>query len=79
MLRAFANGVWFTAAPVTASEDCEGCIFQKERSRVCDAANHAAKDAGLPECVGPRDVSVCIYVRDPSDGRQADLLIGGEA
>lgn len=76
MLRAFANGIYFTAEPAT--NECAGCCFDNERSSVCRAAGEEAIAAGLPDCEC-RGVSTHIYVRDPSDGRQADLLIGGEA
>lgn len=72
MPNANAHDVWFIAAP--APDDCVGCLFESELGGVCDAACAAAVAAGLPECTGKRGESVCIYVRDPSDGRQADLL-----
>lgn len=76
MLRAHAHGIYFTAEPATS--ECAGCCFDKERSSVCRTAGEAAVAAGLPDCES-RGVSTHIYVRDPSDGRQQDLLIGGEA
>lgn len=72
MLRAFAHEIYFTAAPATS--ECKGCEFDNCRSKVCREASFAAIRAGMPDC----DAGF-IYVRDPSDGRQADLLIGGEA
>jgi hypothetical protein len=78
MLRAFINETWITAEPADAWGECAGCIFQKERHAICKAAGEAAIAAGLPDC-DSRVGTGFIYVRDPSDGRQADLLVGGEA
>lgn len=75
MIQAFANDVWFIAVP--AVDDCHGCMFDKQRSSACRAAGEAALAAGMPDCE-VRGVSTSIYVKDPSNGRQQDLLVNGQ-
>lgn len=90
MIRAFANGIWFYAVPATLREgawwdesserdetdECAGCAFEKEGSSACRAAEKAAAAAGLPDCESRPDLNRpgFIYLRDPSNGRQMDLL-----
>lgn len=62
MTRAFANGIWFTAAPaqqlidfygdeeVEETDECKGCAFRGAPASACKAAEIAAADAGLPAC-----------------------------
>jgi hypothetical protein len=73
VIRAFANGTWFYAEPAT--RDCQGCIFDNERSNVCRQVGEAAVAAGMPDCEtrGP-GASSYIYRLDLSKGRQLDLL-----
>lgn len=73
VFAAFANGVWFKAEPAT--KGCDGCIFDSERSAICREAGTRAVEAGMPDCddTGP-GASSYRYVRDPSDGRQLDVI-----
>ena len=73
VIRAFAAGVWFFAEPAT--RECQGCIFDNERSDVCRWAGQKAVAAGMPDCEasGPGAKSY-IYRLDLSNGRQMDLL-----
>jgi hypothetical protein len=90
MIRAFANGVWFFAIPAKLregalwdekserdeTEECAGCVFEKSEIGACRAAERAALAAGLPDCESRPDLNKpgFIYQRDPSNGRQMDLL-----
>jgi hypothetical protein len=60
-MRAYANGVWFTAAPgrlsgyhyeddFDATNECRGCAFNGRPASECIAAGAAAAEAGLPDC-----------------------------
>ena len=88
MIRAHANGLWFTAvpaeqrvdyygdAPIEETEECRGCLFDKKGFGACRAATEAARAADLPDCESRPDLGRAgfIYVADPSAGRQLDLL-----
>lgn len=73
MISARAHGVWFYAEPAT--RECQGCIFDNERSKVCKQAGEVAVSAGMPDCEarGP-GASSYIYRLDLSGGRQMDLF-----
>lgn len=89
MIRAaYANGVWFQVVPAESLVDhyadnplevtaeCAGCLFDKSPAKACGAANQAALAAGLPSCESRPDKGKpgYVYIRDPSGGRQMDLL-----
>jgi hypothetical protein len=86
VFAAFANGVWFKAVRAEANghdpfDDesderrmCKGCIFDKTNAAACMAAGEAAKAAGLPDCESRGMDPGYLYVRDPSDGRQLDVV-----
>lgn len=50
-------------------EGCRGCLFERERSKVCFAACAEAIKRGLPDC----DTGF-IFVRVEVDPRQQDLF-----
>lgn len=58
--------------------ECDGCLFQGQRSSVCFSAADIAVAAGDPDCdqVLPGRRSV-IYVLDKSDPRQMPLIKKG--
>lgn len=58
--------------------ECDGCLFQGQRSSVCFRAADIAVAAGDPDCdqVLPGRRSV-IYVLDKSDPRQMPLIEKG--
>jgi hypothetical protein len=86
VFAAFANGVWFKVekaehgdyCPHDREVDekvmCKGCLFDKKGSDACTAAGAAALAAGLPDCESKGYDPGYRYVRDPSDGRQFDVI-----
>lgn len=58
------------ASMLDEDEDpCEGCVFHKERSEVCQKAAAEAKLRKLPDCENG-----WVYVLVKVDTRQADLF-----
>jgi hypothetical protein len=94
MIRAYANGVWFYAKPAQRQVDyygdhfgeedetkeCAGCVFHKGDHDACKKAGVAALAAGMPDCESRPDLNKpgFIYLKDPSNGRQLDLLEDGQ-
>jgi hypothetical protein len=93
VIRAKYGAAWFIAVPanqrvdyygddeIDPTDECKGCLFAKERPSVCRAAGEAAIAAGLPDCESrPEQYKPgYIYVSDPSQGRQLDLLASPDA
>lgn len=74
MIRATINGKWFTAAPAERKDPCNGCMFMDSPAKTCMDAGQAAIAAGMPDCESRGKQPGFIYVPDPSEGRQQDLL-----
>lgn len=55
--------------------NCSGCIFRGQRSKVCKEAGAAAVRAGQPDCddQDPETRRTYIYQLVPVDARQLDL------
>ena len=55
--------------------NCKGCMFAREKSAVCTAANEEAKKRGLRDCDAVDQFGdVVIYVAAIVDPRQMDLI-----
>jgi hypothetical protein len=67
MITANHQDTCFTAVPAT--NECTGCLFDKQRASVCRGAGEAAIATGLPDCEAAPGF---IYVL--ADARQRDLL-----
>lgn len=73
MVRFHYDGLWYTVQE--AENGCNSCIFDGERSAVCQAAGRAAVESGLPDCESrPRVHKGFIYRLDLSRGRQPDMF-----
>lgn len=67
------GAVRFTAAP--ASDECAGCLFDRNSAATCRKAGEIAATLGLPDCEAKAPGGKAyIYVADKSDPRQADLI-----
>ena len=51
-------------APHTGDDACKGCLFDKRRARVCNAAGVAAREAEQPDC-GTYDAGFIYVEADP--------------
>lgn len=65
----------FTA--IEATHDCKGCIFERERSSECRAAEAVARDLDLPMCEDRAPSgNGYIYIFDKTDSRQMRITQG---
>lgn len=70
----------FTAREMPLRDDCRGCLFEPEHSRVCRLAVVIAQSRGLPDCEYPTASGKrVIYVLDASDARQVTIFEAGLA
>lgn len=67
------SALHFTAIVAPHEGECTGCLFETQRSAVCDQAAVAAEAADLPAC-SPRTGPTFIYVLDRvTDPRQTRI------
>ncbi len=65
----------FTA--IESARDCRGCIFERERSSECRAAEAVARGLALPMCEDQSPGGkTYIYIFDKSDPRQMRINQG---